>query len=411
MAHPAATSVDPSTEYERFVRLLEGEPLPALMVDLDALDHNLKIILDRSAGTPVTIRLATKSIRCVEVLRYLLDAGGERVRGLMTYSARETAALADKGFDDLLTGYPIARADEAAVYADLAARGVRAIAMIDNLAHIDLLAAAAAAKNVTVPVCLDVDVSLRIPGDVHIGVRRSPVRDVEVALELARAVAKTSHLTLAGIMAYEAQVAGLPDLVPGKRVMEPAYRLIKGASIRLAKNRRRQIVEALRADGHEVSLVNGGGTGSVSSTSHDPTCTEITAGSGFYCSHLFDNYRNLPFRPAALFALAVERTSDADFVTCQGGGYIASGSAGEDRWPKVHLPQGLEPIALEGWGEVQTPFRVDPSTPRPTVGDPVICRHAKAGEVMERFNEVLFIRGDRVERRVPGYRGEGWSFY
>ena len=76
----------------------------------------------------------------------------------------------------------------------------------------------------------------------------------------------------------------------------------------------------------------------------------------------------------------------------------------------VHAPQGLEPIGFEGWGEVQTPLSRVREAPPLEVGDPVICRHAKAGELAERFAEYLLVRGDRVAERVPTYRGLGWTF-
>jgi D-serine deaminase-like pyridoxal phosphate-dependent protein len=168
-------------------------------------------------------------------------------------------------------------------------------------------------------------------------------------------------------------------------------------------------VTALQEEGFALAFVNGGGTGSLHSTLGDPAVTEVTVGSGFYCPHLFDGFADLPLRPAAFFALGVVRASDADHVTCAGGGYVASGPPGPDRLPLVHSPPGLEPVELEGFGEVQTPFKLVGQA-RPDIGDPIVCRHAKAGELMERFDEVHLIRGDEIETTVPTYRGLGGSF-
>ena len=193
--------------------------------------------------------------------------------------------------------------------------------------------------------------------------------------------------------------------------MDPVRRLVKRRSRPLAANRRRKVVSALRAGGHRIHVVNGGGTGSVRSTGRDPSVTEVTAGSGFLCSHLFDHYDGLPLRPAAFFALPIVRRSDPNHVTCAGGGYVASGPAGPDRLPLVHLPAGLTPLPLEGFGEVQTPFVLGSTAPPLHAGDPVICRHAKAGELAERFERYLLVRGGRVEGREPTYRGLGASFF
>ena len=67
-------------------------------------------------------------------------------------------------------------------------------------------------------------------------------------------------------------------------------------------------------------------------------------------------------------------------------------------------------LPLEGAGEVQTPLTLPPDGPELKIGDPVIFQHAKAGELAERFNALLLIRGDRIVERAPTYRGEGAAF-
>ena len=67
-------------------------------------------------------------------------------------------------------------------------------------------------------------------------------------------------------------------------------------------------------------------------------------------------------------------------------------------------------LPLEGAGEVQTPLTLPPDGPELKIGDPVIFQHAKAGELAERFNALLLIRGDRIVARAPTYRGEGAAF-
>ncbi|MBT9559174.1 MAG: alanine racemase [Myxococcales bacterium] len=400
----------PIAEWQRFRRALEDEDLPAAVLDLDALEHNARVVLG-ALRPGQRLRIASKSIRVPAVLERLHALGRGQFVGLMTWSAFETRALAERGFDDLLLAYPIARPNEAAVLADLAAAGTTVAVVVDSVDQARLLGVAAAAKDTHVRVCLDVDVSLRpIGGRAHFGVRRSPIRDVETAIRVAEAVERQPGLRLVGLMAYEAQVAGIREHNPGSRHLDAIRRLIKRQSVPLAAARRAEIAAALEARGHHMEIVNGGGTGSLGSTPNDSTVTEVTAGSGFFCPHLFDHYEGLPLRPAAFFALAVSRRSDPDHITCFGGGYPASGPAGGDRLPQVHLPPGLEPLDLEGFGEVQTPFRVASDCPPLQLGDPIICRHAKAGELAERFARLLLLRGEVVEDHVATYRGLGWSF-
>ncbi len=399
-----------TTPYDYWKRLLEHEPLPAAILDADALDHNIDVVLGKLGDSTATIRLASKSIRVPAVLKYLFEKGGDRFRGIMTFSARETAFLAEQGFDDFLLAYPVGRADDADLLAQVAASGKKVYASLDALEHVALLSASAKKYNTTLICCLDIDLSWRPFRSMHFGVRRSPVRDASAALAIGDAIKAAGNLKLEAILAYEAQVAGMQDVNKGSRLLDPIRGVIKSRSIPLAGQMREAMFEALKEGGHEIKVVNGGGTGSIATTAADPFANEVTVGSGFFCPHLFDGYTGLDLEPAAFFALSVVRQSDPDHITCSGGGYIASGAAGADRMPVVHQPPGIQPVDLEGWGEVQTPFEVG-GDHKPAIGDPVICRHAKAGELMERFEDLVWIRDGQVEDRTPTYRGMHQHFF
>lgn len=382
--------------------------MPCAVVDLDALEANARLLLSRLTA-PATLRLASKSLRVPALMRHIA-ALDPRVRGLMTYSARETAFLADQGFDDFILAYPIATPDEARILVDLGRRAVTVRAVVDSVAHVDLFARAAARDPGKLSLCVDVDVSWRLLGGrLHLGVRRSPVRTPEAAIALSEH-ARRAGLAVTALMAYEAQVAGIRDENPGSRYLDPMRRFVRERSRPLAASRRRDVARALYAAGIALAVVNGGGTGSVDSTTEDGSVTEVTAGSGFFAPHLFDGYRGLPLAPAACFLLPVVRFPDPGWITCAGGGYLASGPAAADRAPIVHAPRGLTPTDTEGFGEVQTPLRVGPEAPPIALGDPIVCRHAKAGELFERFAEVHLVRGGRVISREPTYRGLAGAF-
>ena len=92
-------------------------------------------------------------------------------------------------------------------------------------------------------------------------------------------------------------------------------------------------------------------------------------------------------------------------------------AAGESRRmgrPKAALPvypAGLALVAGEMTGEVQTPLRVAKGAKAPALGECVLFRHAKAGELMERFEEIVLVRGDRVEATAKTYRGDGQCYF
>jgi D-serine deaminase-like pyridoxal phosphate-dependent protein len=225
---------------------------------------------------------------------------------------------------------------------------------------------------------------------------------------LAREIERRPGLELVGLMGYEAHIAGLGDRPPGKRVMGAVLERLQRASAREIAERRAAVVEAVRAVA-PLEFVNGGGTGSIERTAAEAAVTEVTAGSGFYASTLFDHYSSFSLQPAAFFALPVVRRPSAEVVTVLGGGYIASGAAEKTRLPTPALPAGLKLDPREGAGEVQTPL-LGPGARSLRVGDRVYFRHAKAGELCERFNSLLLVEDGHVVDEVPTYRGEGKAF-
>jgi D-serine deaminase-like pyridoxal phosphate-dependent protein len=310
----------------------------------------------------------------------------------MTFTLRESQWL---GTENMLLAYPTADREA------LAQLGREPVLMVDSVEHLDLIPGAAR-------VCIEVDLAYALPGGFKVGVKRSPIRTPEQAVALAREIERRRGLELVGIMGYEAHVAGLGDAPPGKRMMGAVLQRLQRASMSEIAERRAAVVEAVREVG-PLEFVNGGGTGSIERTAAEPAVTEITAGSGFYAPTLFDHYSSFSLRPAAYFALPVVRRPSAKAITALGGGYIASGPADKTRLPAPALPEGLKLDPLEGAGEVQTPL-LGPGARALRPGDRVYFRHAKAGELCERFDTLLLVEGDRVVDEVPTYRGEGKAF-
>ncbi|MGY1661528.1 amino acid deaminase/aldolase [Geodermatophilus sp. SYSU D00705] len=382
---------------------------PLAVVDLDALDANAADLVARAGGRPV--RVASKSVRCRPVLRRVLARPG--FAGVLAYSLSEALWLTggdDPVTADAVVGYPsVDRGALRRLLADEAA-AARVTLMVDSPEHLDVVdAVAPPGRRPPVRICLDVDASLRTAGGrVHLGVRRSPVHDPADAAALARAVAARPGFTLVGLMAYEAQIAGVPDAPPGRWARGLAVRGMQAVSARELAGRRAAVVAAVGAVS-PLEFVNGGGTGSLERTAADPSVTELAAGSGLFCPTLFDGYRAFSARPAALFALPVTRVPAPGTVTVAGGGWSASGPPGGDRQPRPTHPPRLRLLGAEGAGEVQTPLR-GPDAARLRVGDRVWFRHAKAGELCEHVDVLHTLEGDVRTGAVPTYRGEGRAF-
>ncbi|MGW4499320.1 amino acid deaminase/aldolase [Micromonospora sp. NPDC004336] len=392
---------------ERLDRATAHLDPPYAVVDLAAFDGNAAALVDRAAGKP--LRVASKSVRARELIGRALGRPGWH--GVMAFTLPEAIWLVRAGVtDDALVAYPTA--DRGAL-AELAADPALAAAvtlMVDGTDQLDLVdTVCAPGRRPELRVCLDLDASWRpLGGRVHLGVRRSPVHSARAAGVLAAAVAGRAGFRLVGLMAYEAQIAGLGDAPPGQAVTGSVIRLVKRGSYRELLARRGAAVAAVREHA-DLEFVNGGGTGSVAATSADPAVTEVAAGSGLYGPTLFEAYRAWRPTPAAAFACAVVRRPAPGLATVLGGGWIASGPAEDSRLPRPWLPAGLKLVGMEGAGEVQTPL-AGTAAATLRVGDRVWFRHAKAGELCEHVNELHLVEGDAVVATVPTYRGEGHAF-
>jgi D-serine deaminase-like pyridoxal phosphate-dependent protein len=393
---------DSSQLLQRYRTALNGRRFPCLAVDLDHLESNANTLLQLSPRLP--IRVASKSIRCVALLRHIAGFS-ERFQGIMAYSAAEAAFLAKNGFRNILMGYPSVESADLEAAAQFANQGMTF--MVCEASQLGPLKRAAAKAKARLQVCIDLNQATPIAG-IFFGVRRSAIDTPSQALSLVREILASPELKFSGFMGYDAQIAGVPDHPPGKSLENMVISQLKKISWRRLLRSRKAIIDEMQRAGIAYDLFNGGGTGSLKDSANDPTLTEVTAGSGFYAPTLFDHYRDLALKPAMFFALPVTRAQNKQWITCHGGGYPASGEAGVSRLSKPYLPEGLELFRHEGGGEVQTPLsgRIE----NLKVGDPVLFRHAKAGEICERFNEIHLIRGDRIMETVNTYRGDGVMF-
>jgi len=400
-----------SNEYAAIAKILSNERLPYVAVDLDAFDRNLKKMGEIARSHGKRLRLATKSVRVPALIERVLSYGPPFV-GLMCFAVEEVEKLASLGHNDFLVAYPTLQSSDLAALRKLHEQDKKVALVVDCAEHLEILAAAMKGVKNPFRVVFDVDASLRFfGGSAHFGVRRSPLRTIKNVADLLDAVKKLSSLKCVGAMVYEAQVAGLGDRNPFKKWLNPIAHLIRKMSIKRIIRLRAAISELFQSKGVEMEIFNGGGTGSLNIAAEEPWLTELSAGSGLLCSHLFDYYSNIQFEPSCVFALQAVRSSDEDYVTCLGGGYVASGEPGWDRLPKPVWPEGLKLTTREGTGEVQTPLTSSKRAVR--LGQTVFFRHAKAGELAERFNEYILVNTEksRVSDRVKTDRGLGWTFF
>jgi len=398
----------PSRTHAEFEQIFAEVEAPFAFVDLDAMWANAEAMLGRAGAKPV--RVASKSIRCRALLEAILDRD-PRFAGLMTFTLAETLWLAEQGFEDLLLAYPTV---DSAALGELALRSAAnpeqaPIVMVDCVEHLDTIEAVLGADAPPIRVCIDIDAGWwALGGRIKVGPKRSPLRTPEQAVALAREIERRPQIELDALMAYEGQIAGVGDRPPGRRLRGSAIRFMQRRSAAELATRRAAIVAAL-SEFVALEIVNGGGTGSLELTAAEEAVTEVTAGSGFYAPALFDHYSRFTLTPAAGFALPIVRKPSPAIATALGGGYLASGSGDEARLPAPWLPAGLELDPEEGAGEVQTPL-LGPGAAALAIGDRAYLRHAKAGELCERFDALHLIEDGEIVDVVPTYRGDGKAF-
>ncbi|WP_230208015.1 alanine racemase [Microlunatus sp. Gsoil 973] len=311
---------DPASYWPAIDRATAELDPPFAVGQLTALRANLAGLITRAAGKP--IRIASKSLRVRGLIEACLAVPG--IRGVLAYTLAEAIWLSQT-MDDLVLGYPTA--DRSAV-ADLVGderAAERITIMIDDPAHLDLIdSVAAPQRRPVIKVAIELDASLDL-GAMHLGVFRSPLHTPEDVVALARNVLSRRGFRLVGLMAYEAQIAGVGDLLPGHPLRSRLVQVMQRRSAAELTERRTRTVAAVRSlleqsGAADLDFVNGGGTGSIGTTTADPSVTEIAAGSGIFGPHLFDNYRAFSPAPAVAFALPVVRRPRPDVATVLGGG-------------------------------------------------------------------------------------------
>ena len=211
-------------------------------------------------------------------------------------------------------------------------------------------------------------------------------------------------------MAYEGHIAGLGDRPPGKRLQGRVIEWLQSRSAREIRARRAAVVAAV-SELADLEFVNGGGTGSLHGTTAEDAVTELAAGLGLLRPHAVRRLQLVP--PAARGDVRDAGRAQARARRsrpCSGGGYLGSGLGEPSRVPSPYLPAGLQPRPLRGRGRGPDAGARRAARVTCAIGDRVYFRHAKAGELCERFETLHLVSGDRVVDEVPTYRGEGKTF-
>ncbi len=258
---------------------------PALLLDMEVFEANLKKMSDFMAGREANLRPHVKTHKCSEVARRQIALGA---RGLTCAKLGEAEAMADAGLSDLLIANQVVGRVKIRRLVELARR-CEVIVALDDERNCNEIDAAARAAGVNIGVLLEINT----------GMNRCGVEAGEATLALARLGVQSEGLRFRGIMGYEGHAVMIKDPAERRSVCEESLRILVSERDRL------------QSAGIPVEIVSAGGTGTYDITAGFPGITEIQAGSYCMMDVRYHDDVGIDF-PKALSVLAtvVSRPSD-----------------------------------------------------------------------------------------------------
>jgi D-serine deaminase-like pyridoxal phosphate-dependent protein len=239
---------------------------PALIVDLDALEHNVRRMADYAAKAGVVLRPHAKAHKCAEIALRQMAHGAV---GVCSQKVSEAEALVDAGVRNVLISNEIIAPRKLERLAALARRATISTC-VDDESIVPLLNTAAANAGVTLDILVEVDV----------GGARCGQAPGKPAARLARRIASSGNLRFAGLQAYQGRAQHIRAAAERQQAVDASVAAIQDT------------IEQMRRDGLACDLVTGGGTGTYSLDSMSRVYTEVQPGSYVFMDA--DYGRNTP---------------------------------------------------------------------------------------------------------------------
>jgi D-serine deaminase-like pyridoxal phosphate-dependent protein len=363
-------------------------PTPALLLDLDQFEANLKTLNDQCRRTGRVARPHAKTHKCPEIARRQVAAGAV---GVSVATVPEAEAMAAGGIKSLLLTSPILDPRKAARMAAIAKTGVEVLIAIGHPQAVPIIEGAAAAAGVKLNALLDLDV-----GDARFGI---PPGDA--AMELARMLAAAKSLRLRGVQAY----AGLSSHVVGFSEREKSSREAMGMA---AAMRRRLEAERL-IEG--PPMLSGGSTGTYNIDTTIDGVTELQSGSYVFMDVGYmriggrdgdATYRD--FRPSLSVLTTVVSTSHPDRATVDAG--IKAFSTDTEQAAQAVDRPGLR---YRKFGDEFGLLTADPGVALPRLGERLAFHVPHCDPTVNLYDRIHALRGDRVEGVWPIAARREWE--
>lgn len=349
---------------------------PALLLDLDAFEHNIKTMAAFFRDKPASLRPHAKTHKCPEIARRQLAAGAI---GITCAKVGEAEVLVHAGIDDVLIANQVVGPIKLERLASLAERA-RVMVAVDDPTNVADLSAA----------CQERGVSLRVLVEVDVGMGRCGVSTAQQALALARHVVDAQGLEFLGLMGYEGHLVMRPEWQERADGVKQAMLALSDAS------------DQIERDGIPVTIVSGGGTGTYDLTGVSEPMTEIQAGSYVVMDTTYQRIR--PEFACALTVLStiVSRPLPERIITDAG----LKAMTKEFGWPQ---PVGIESLVVEGLSEEHGKLSTDaPDAVHLVPGDRLRFIPSHCCTTINLHDRFYVVRDDRLVDIWPiAARGRG----
>ncbi len=334
-------------------------PTPALLLDLDAFDANLRQMAAHAKAYGKALRPHAKAHKCVEISKHQLAAGST---GICVATVPEAELMANGGITDLLLTSPIADPRKMARIVNTGA-----MVVVDHIQQVDWYNEAARNANRTIDVLIDLD-----PGD-----HRTGARPGAQALAVAEAVDRASNLNLRGTQAYSVLGSHANTREERRRVSETGFQL--AAETRHAMSRKGLCTE----------ILTGGSTGTWDIDSNIPEVTELQAGS-YALMDLAYRRLDVGFRRALTVLTTVISANHDAFVTVDGGFKAFS----TDR---AYGPEAVDfPGSTYRWGGDEFGY-LEAYETKPRLGDRIEFLHPHCDPTVNLYDRIYACRGENIE--------------
>jgi 3-hydroxy-D-aspartate aldolase len=348
----------------------EDVDTPALVVDLNALDHNLDAMAAFCAGAGVKLRAHAKTHKSPVVAHWQMARGAV---GQCVQKVGEAEMLAWGGVSDILVSNEVVGPRKLARLAALS--GMAKVALCaDDIATVGLIEAAAEAAGTRLSVLVEIDV-----GSNRCGVEPGPD-----AVALAQRIAASPHLVFGGLQSYHGGAQHL-------RTPEERSAAIGGAA-----EATRRVVESLAALGLACPIVGGAGTGTFALEAGSGVYTELQAGSYVFMDADYGRNDPAPAFRQSLFVLSTVMSAARAGVAVVDCGH--KGVAVDSGLPLVHGRPGL---VYAGASDEHGQLLFSSAADRPAIGERLRLVPGHCDPTVDRYDWYVGVRGGRVELVWP----------